>query len=706
MISSYNPWLVSLSLVVAVLVSFTSLSLASRVAESGTSTRRAWLTAGSISMGVGIWSTHFIGMLAFSAPFKLRYDIGTTFLSLLTAIGTSGLAIRMAARVDLTLRRYIVASLGMGFGIAGMHYIGMTAIPVFPAASYDIRLVGASIAIAVGASFVALWLTFTLRRATHKYAGLARAGAAVIMGSAIAGMHYTGMAAMTFQAGAYCRGGLALDDQWMGVSVAIATMALLALTLVIGIFDSHLHSRARLHTERLQRANSRLSHQAMHDATTALPTRANFLGKLQAAIDESRRTDIAGPLAVMLVDLDRFKMVNDSLGHQVGDAILREVARRLEIIVGSQGMVARMGGDEFLVMVRLEETKRVMLIANQIVMQLSEMYRVDAVELHLAVSVGVTTYPFDNSAPYVLISHADEAMYEAKRRGGNSFRFFVPGTTIFTMQRLELENDLRRAATLGQLELHYQPQVDIVSGRIMGLEALARWKHPTHGWISPAEFIPLAESSDLIVKIGQWVLDEACRQARLWHQQGFDDLSIAVNVSARQFRQANLVAMIEETVTKHGLLPKHIVIELTESVVMSDADKAIEVLERLHAAGFEVAVDDFGTGYSSMSYLKRLPIGKLKVDRSFVNDLGSSAKSDSIVIAVIALAHGLNMAVVAEGVETARQLALLRAFGCDQYQGYLYSRARTAADIVQLLARHPQPAEENLAEALLAEFSA
>jgi diguanylate cyclase (GGDEF)-like protein len=583
-----------------------------------------------------------------------------------------------------------------------MHYIGMSAIPVFPAASYDMRLVCASIAIAICASFAALWLTFNLRQANHRYVWPARIGAALIMGIAISGMHYTGMAGMTFRAGAFCRGGFALDDQWMGISVAIATLALLALTLLVGVFDGHVASRARLHAQRLQQANSRLSHQESHDTITSLPTRATFLSQLQAAIDEARLSLTATPLAVMLVDIDRFKMVNDSLGHQVGDAVLREVARRLQATLGERGIVARMGGDEFLVMARSDKVERVMHLANQLVEQLSKKYLLDSVELHLAVSVGVTTYPFDNSVPYVLISHADEAMYEAKCRGGNGFQFFVPGTTIFTMQRLEMENDLRQAVALGQLELHYQPQVEVISGRIMGLEALARWKHPTHNWVSPAEFIPLAESSDLIVEIGQWLLEEACRQARLWHSQGFADLTIAVNLSARQFRQPNLVSMIEGTVAKHGVLPKHIVIELTESVVMSDADQAIRVLERLHSAGFEVAVDDFGTGYSSMSYLKRLPVGKLKVDRSFVNDLGSSAKSDSIVKAVIALAHGLNLTVVAEGVETARQLAFLRAFGCDQYQGYLYSRPRAPADITELLVKPPQPATDDLADTLLA----
>ncbi len=699
---SYNPWLVALSLIVAVLVSFTSLNIASRVAESEDSASRAWWIVGAVSMGVGIWSMHFIGMLAVSAPFELRYGLGLTLLSLLTSIVTSGFSLRMASRAEFTLHRYIASSLLMAFGIVSMHYLGMSAIPVIPSASYDMRIVAGSAAIAVCASFAALWLTFHLRRTGHRKAWPARAGASLIMGSAIAGVHYTGMAAMTFGSGAYCRGGLALDHQWMGFSVAVATMALLATTLVTAIFDAHLASRVRLHTQHLQRADSRLSHQANHDSITTLPTRAAFLAKLQTAIDESKTTRIETRLAVMLVDLDRFKIVNDSLGHQVGDVVLKQVADRLKAGLGERDMVARMGGDEFLLMVRTMDTRRVVQMAHHIVKQLSEPYRINGIELHLAVSVGITTYPFDDSVPHVLISHADEAMYEAKRRGGNGFQFFVPGTTIFTMQRLELENDLRRATALGQLELHYQPQVDVISGRIKGLEALARWRHPVHGWISPGEFIPLAESSDLIVQIGRWLLNEACRQVRLWHQQGYSDLPIAVNFSARQFRQMDLVSMIEATVAKHGLRPEHLVVELTESVVMSDAEQAIEVLEKLHAAGFKVAVDDFGTGYSSMSYLKRLPISKLKVDRSFVNELGSSVKSDSIVKAIIALAHGLDMTVVAEGVETARQLAFLRAFGCDEYQGYLYSRPRCAADVLECLAGVPEPAPRARAAPLLA----
>jgi diguanylate cyclase len=281
-------------------------------------------------------------------------------------------------------------------------------------------------------------------------------------------------------------------------------------------------------------------------------------------------------------------------------------------------------------------------------------------------------------------------MYESKHHGGCGHRFFVPGTTIFTMDRLQLENDLRRAVSLEQLELHYQPVVEVASGRIMGLEALVRWHHPERGRIPPAEFIALAESSDIIVQIGKWVLQEACRQTRVWVSQGLKELSVAVNVSARQFRQSDLLQTIEDAVERNDLAPRHLVIELTESVVMGDAERSVSVLQDLSRRGYQLAVDDFGTGYSSMSYLKQLPVGKLKIDKSFVQDLGKSVKSDAIVQAVTALAHGLGITVVAEGVETIEQLTGLLTYGCDHYQGYYCSRPRNAAEITKLLHQAPR----------------
>jgi diguanylate cyclase len=694
MTTSYNSWLVCLSVVVAMMVSFTSLRLACRVADSQGIAGRAWLILGSISMGVGIWAMHFIGMLAFSIPVTLRYDVERTLLSLGVAIVTSGFAITIASSVTLGFRRHLLCSLATGLGIVSMHYVGMSAILIFPAISYNWMVVAASVLVAILASFVALWLTFNLRRTVHRWVSAARLGAAVIMGLAIAGMHYIGMAAAQFQVGAICRGGVALDHQWLAVVLSIAAFLLLSITLIAGVFDAHLEMRARWHARRLENANSQLHFQSTHDTLTNLPNRVQFLAALQSAIEAVDATPSNTLVAVMLVDLDRFKIVNDSLGHSYGDAILKEASIRLRYLLGAGEMAARLGGDEFLMLIKTKDARSVLNRANEIVLSLRKAYNIESVELHLAASVGITTYPFDRATADVLVSHADEAMYEAKHQGGNGIRFFLPGTTVFTVERLQLENDLRVAPQLGQLELHYQPQVEIRSGRIVGLEALARWRHPVHGWVPPDEFIPLAEASDLIVHIGRWILDTACKQLRLWHLEGFSDLSVAVNLSARQFRQPDLLAMIQSIVAKHGLLPRHVVVELTESVVMSDAHRSFDSLEKLDQLGFKVAVDDFGTGYSSMSYLKRLPVNKLKVDRSFVSDLGASPKSDSIVKAIISLAHGLGMTVVAEGVETNAQRYLLAELECDDFQGYLFSPARSAADVADLLRAKPQPLEE------------
>jgi diguanylate cyclase (GGDEF)-like protein len=502
-------------------------------------------------------------------------------------------------------------------------------------------------------------------------------------------MHYTAMAAAHFRPGAVCLGSVTLDNRWLAIVVAVATLALLAITLITAVFDAQFESRTQRDAQSLESANARLQYHSTHDTLTDLPNRTAFIDRLQDAVAKAAITNEL--LTVMVVDLDRFKSINDSLGHGFGDAILRDVAQRLKTVVGDRGLAARLGGDEFLVMARLGKAQDVGRLGEQIVQAVSRIYTAGPLELYLAASVGITTYPFDNSMPDVLISHADEAMYEIKRDGGHGYRFFVPGTTIYTIDRLQLESDLRRAVELEQLEVHYQPVVEVASGRIIGFEALARWRHPHRGWVSPADFIPLAEASDAIAQIGAWILDQACRQTRAWVDQGFEGISVAVNLSARQFLQPNIVETIMVPIARNNLSPGNLVIELTESVIMRDATRSIEILDQLHSSGLQIAVDDFGTGYSSMNYLKQLPVSKLKIDRGFITDLGTGAKNDAIVRAVIALAHGLGMIVVAEGVETRAQLTGLLAYGCDQYQGYYCSKARSAAEITDYLHREPEP---------------
>ncbi len=653
---SYSPWLVSLSIGVAILVSYTSLGLASRVSQSLRSLGGLWLVIGAITMGTGIWSMHFIGMLAMSLPIGLRYDMGVTLGSLGIAILTSGFAIRIASSAQLGLVRHLVCSMVMGMGIVAMHYTGMSAIHILPAISYDPLLVAASGGIALGASYAALGLTFKLRSPGQpaRQDGAPRCRRADGTGHRRHALHRHGGLAL--------RAWLHLPRrlrhrQWLaGRGRGPGQFGLLTTTLITLVFDSHLASRARAHAERLQLANARLTHQATHDALTDLPNRALFIERLKQGI--AAYADDPRPLAVMLVDLDRFKPINDSLGHGTGDAVLGEVGGRLQLLASDAGAVARMGADEFLVLARVTGARDVIAFAERIVHSLAQPYRVGEVELHMAASVGVTTFPFDNSPADVLVSHADEAMYEAKHDGGNGYRIFVPGTTVYTLDRIQLENDLWHAIERRQLELHYQPQVNVRDGQIVGLEALARWRHPQRGWVSPSEFIPLAESSGLIQHIGQWILEEVCRQISSWRGAGFDNIRVAVNLSARQFRQPDLVSVFEQTMNRYGIQAHHLELEVTESVVMSNFERARDTLEQLNHAGLRIAVDDFGTGYSSLSYLKRLPIGYLKIDRSFVMDLGTNVQSDAIVKAIIALAHGLGMSAIAEGVEIHRAARL------------------------------------------------
>jgi diguanylate cyclase (GGDEF)-like protein len=692
---TYNSWLVALSIVVAILVSYTALKLAARVAAADRSISRMWLFGGAFSMGIGIWSMHFIGMLAFSLPIPLRYDVFTTLGSLAIAIVTSGVAIKISSGPDLSLNRLGVGGLVMGAGISAMHYSGMAAIQIVPMIRYEPLLVATSIGIAVLASFAALWLAFNLRHGHSRVIVLSRLAAAVIMGLAISGMHYTAMAASAFGPNSYCRGGVLLDSEWLALTIGLIAVALLAVTLITEIFDAHLTSRTRLHTNRLEKVNVELNHQATHDALTGLPNRLLFIDRLKQALAQAERN--AKHFAVMVLDLDRFKLINDSLGHAAGDQLLIEVARRLTTAVRKIDTVARVGGDEFLLIVSdLKERDDAGAVAKKIIEAVSQSCQVGAVELQTSPSIGISVFPADGTDAEALLAHADEAMYCAKQRGGNTFQFFAAGMNAFTPARLEFENDLRRALPLQQFELYYQPKVDVISGRIASVEALIRWHHPVKGMISPDALIPVAEETGLIIPIGDWVLQEACRQARAWQLSGLPPLRVAVNLSATQFRQPNLLGTIRAALEKNNLQPKFLEIELTESAVMTNAEGSVGILEQLSRMGVVVAIDDFGTGYSSMSYLRKFPIDRLKIDSSFVRDLGADADNTSIVQAIISLAHSLRLKVVAEGVETPEQLAHLKSLGCDQYQGYHFSVPGPAASIEAMMRAGTTP-EKNLA---------
>ncbi|MBV8404206.1 MAG: EAL domain-containing protein [Gammaproteobacteria bacterium] len=449
----------------------------------------------------------------------------------------------------------------------------------------------------------------------------------------------------------------------------------------------HIESLERAVTDRtrgLEAANRQLRHLASHDALTGLPNRLLLDDRVAQAIAHANRQ--GHEFALLVVDLDRFKLINDSLGHRAGDDLLREVAQRLRSAVRAVDTTARLGGDEFVILVDGPVTRaEAVAIGNRASEVMRPAMRLLGIDVHISPSIGIAFYPGDGASVDALLARADAAMYSAKERGRNNVQCYAEGMTTATQDRVRLESELHDALRAGQFELHYQPKVDTASGRINSAEALIRWRHPQRGLISPKEFIPVAEECSLLDAIGEWVLFEACRQAKAWQKDGLRPMRVAVNLAPSQFRLANLVEQIRRALEAAQLDPQYLEVELTESAVMSDAEESIVILESISRMGVLVSVDDFGTGYSSMSYLRRFPIDKLKIDRCFVTEMTRRPEDASIVRAIISLAHSLHLKVIAEGVETPEQLALLNELGCDQYQGFFFSPALLPVQFADLV---------------------
>lgn len=443
----------------------------------------------------------------------------------------------------------------------------------------------------------------------------------------------------------------------------------------------------------VMRFEAELEFQAKHDTLTGLANRNLLRERLTHAIDDANRNGL--PVWVLFVDLDRFKFINDTLGHEAGDVLLKTLAMRLQSVARDADTVARLGGDEFvLVLPEYTDDGPGLAVLQKIMDAVAQPLVLEQHEFFLTCSIGVAVYPNDGLTAEILTKHADIAMYRAKETGRNTFQFYTSSMNERTLDRLSIEADLRHALERHELALHYQPQIDAISGQIVGMEALIRWNHPLHGMIAPARFIGLAEEMGLIIPIGAWVITQACMQTKAWQQAGLGDLRVAVNLSARQFTQKDLVQAIADVLHATGLEPRFLELELTESMVMNDVDSAITILRNLKGLGVHIAIDDFGTGYSSLSYLRRFPIDVLKIDQSFVNDLMVDADDAAIVVSIISLAHSLRLKVIAEGVENMDQLAFLRSHGCDQMQGYYFSKPISAEGFELLLRRNIDLANE------------
>jgi len=423
---------------------------------------------------------------------------------------------------------------------------------------------------------------------------------------------------------------------------------------------------------------------AYYDALTALPNRLLFLDRLGHAIERARRQ--RQMLAVMLVDLDRFKLINDSLGLQLGDLVLKAVAERLVRTLRKSDTVARLGGDEFMVLLHgVNSAEAAARVAQKLLDCLKPSFTVNDHELSTGACIGIAMFPHDGTDPDTLIKNADTALSRAKEQGRNHYQFYTTDMNAAAFERLMLEGRLRKALSQQEFVIYYQPQVSLETGRIVAVEALLRWFHPDHGMVPPSEFIPLAEETGLIVPIGEWVLETACAQVKTWHEHGFGELRLAVNLSARQFQQRDLPDKIAALTERLGFPPDRLELELTESVLMRDAAESTRKLRDITALGVQLAVDDFGTGYSSLGYLRKFPIRSLKIDRSFVHDIGHDRTSAALAKAIVALGTSMQLKVVAEGVETREQLMLLRGFGCHEIQGFLFSRPLPAAELFALL---------------------
>ncbi|NDP40138.1 MAG: EAL domain-containing protein [Rhodoferax sp.] len=448
--------------------------------------------------------------------------------------------------------------------------------------------------------------------------------------------------------------------------------------LVIATMEAH-----RL-TEQVESAKVELDHLAHHDALTSLPNRMLMQDRLSQAIEVARRQ--RRQLAVMFMDLDGFKHINDSLGHGVGDQLLQSVAQRLVDCVRHSDTVSRQGGDEFLLLLPyIEHADDAALSAQKMLTALAAPHLIDRIDIHISASIGISIFPDNGQDAQTLIKCADTAMYYAKQNGRNNFKFFEQDMNTRAVQRQSIESSLRQALELQEFVLHYQPKVDLQSGTIVGAEALIRWQHPQRGLLSPVEFVPIAEDSGLIRPIGRWVLREACRQVRTWLQAGLPPITVAVNTSALELRAEdfleNLRAILEET----QIEPHYLELELTESVLMRNAESTGSLLQAIADLGVKLAIDDFGTGYSSLSYLSRFPIDTLKIDQSFVNRMNGNPDDANIVSAVISMGKSLGQRVIAEGVETPEQHASLVALHCDEGQGYYFGRPVPAEALATLL---------------------
>lgn len=681
---SWDPVLVGISFLVAFIASFVALDSAAKIAASNKKAALFWRIAGGSTLGIGIWSMHFIGMLAMKMPMMMHYDFTITAVSLLVAVVAATLSINIAVTGNvLSLKRLCLATAILSSGVVIMHYVGMAALMMQDNLSWNYGLVVLSIIIAIVASGVGLWLAFSLRL-NNKGALINRLTAAVVMGIAIAAMHYTGMSAAEFQDQGHIMamtGGV--SELGLSIWVSATTLAILGVMLIISMVDSQLRTN-RL-TENLQQLNQQLEQQARFDGLTGLANRSQIDLRLEACLQQSQVTE--SPFALIFMDLDRFKLVNDAWGHHVGDHLLVSVANRISACLSPKMTLARLGGDEFILLVPdATQGDAEDLVARMVECVRRPFYEAGQI-LQVSLSAGVSLFPQHGKTLQELKLRADTAMYNIKQQSRNGWAIYHPDMVHKAWEGAEFLQDLTQALERDQFELWYQPKYSAVNKNIYGFEALLRWRHPAKGILLPDVFLSTLENTGLIIPVGYWVIDQACMQLRQWGDQGHQDWSLSINLSAAQFEQYDIYDTICGALARHAVPPSRLTIELTESTALRNLERSIDILNDFNRIGITVSIDDFGTGYSNMLTLKNLPARELKIDKSFVRDIRDNSKNVKIVATIIDIAHSMNMNVVAEGIETQDQQQLLTSLGCGYLQGFLFAKALPVKEIPQLLAQ-------------------
>lgn len=783
LVGFYNYWFVALSVVVAVFASYTALDLAGRVAYVNRKRKKLWWFCGSITMGIGIWSMHFIGMLAFHLPVTVEYDHNLVFLSVVAAWIGAFIALYTVSFKALKNIHFLIGGCSMGLAIGVMHYIGMAAMK-FVDITYDPFLFALSIFIAIIASIAALKISFELA----KYESSIRLFiykilSAIAMGIAISGMHYTGMAAAEFCLPVEMMNKSGISNDTIVIMTGVTTIIIQSFLIFGTVTDRRFHFKALESLENEKRYRSLVHHNldaifsvsgdgqllsmnpvgekmfrcstsklkekkishfltkqekqkvklyfyqtiemkrghnfntrirlddnavldvnvtfvpiyiedrldcvygimrditeqlenenhiyrlAYYDSLTSLPNRRNVVERIEGALKESGTM-----CAVYTLNLNRFKVINDALGQKISDLLLQHIAGKLTMQIGGRGVVGRMSGDTFIILLpNIKCNEEVSGVAEHVMQLFEKPFVIRGNELYCSVRIGIAIAPQDGVDAETLVGHADIAMYAAQESRKSGYRFYSPRIGEWSQNQLIEEQQLRQALEKDEFVLHYQPQVHSKTGKVVGVEALVRWQLPDGTMRSPLKFITLAEETGLIIPLGKLVLQKACQYAKEWHDKGVP-IRVSVNLSPRQFQTEDIVETVAALLETYKLPPHLLELEVTESMTMTNVERSKRLLQAFRKLGVTISIDDFGTGHSSLSYLKDYPIHKLKIDRSFIKDIHEDVRTKQITAAIIALGQHIGLEIVAEGVEKEEQLAFLREHNCSYIQGYYFSK--------------------------------